>query len=253
MVSRELIKRMLIGGCSPEEKKDFFTSSLDEERIVKILSREISGEKMVGREWPVPKNSETMVGHKRLSNVEECIERVILDGIEGDFIETGVWKGGVCIYAKIILEELKSDKKVFVVDSFEGLPKPDPSNYPKDNGDTHHQIQELSISLDEVKENFSNYKVLDDKVNFLKGWFKDVLPLIPDEQKFSIIRLDGDMYESTMNSLVNLYPKLSKGGYVIIDDFCLSPCVDAVNDYRRIYNIEEEIFRIDYTGVFWRK
>ena len=253
MLNRELIKRMLIGVCTPEEKRNFFGSSLKESDIQEILSREINEKKLIGGEWPVPENSETMIGHKRLSNIEECISRVIQDNIEGDFIETGVWRGGACIYAKILLEEFNSSKKVFVVDSFEGLPKPDSKNYPQDNGDTHHQIQELSISLDEVKINFLNYGVLNERVEFIKGWFKDALPLIPEEQKFSIIRLDGDMYESTMTSLVNLYPKLSEGGYVIIDDFCLSPCVDAVKDYRKMNNIEGEIFQIDYTGVFWRK
>jgi uncharacterized heparinase superfamily protein len=90
-------------------------------------------------------------------------------------------------------------------------------------------------------------------VEFIKGWFRDVLPTITEDQKFSILRLDGDMYESTMTALINLYPKLSKGGFIIIDDFCLPPCVDAVNDYRKNNGIQEEMYKIDYTGVFWRK
>lgn len=253
MKNNELIKRMLIGACTPEEKNNFFNGLFDNINIEEILSRKIEENKLTGREWPVPKNSETMVGYERLSNLEECIKNVILNGIEGDFIETGVWKGGACIYAKILLENNKSDKKVFVVDSFEGLPKPDQENYPKDRGDTHHQIQELSVSIDEVKENFLKYGVLNDGVKFIKGWFKDVLPIIPEDQKFSIIRLDGDMYESTMTALINLYPKLSNGGFIIIDDFCLSPCVEAVNDYRKENNIQQEIHKIDYTGVFWKK
>jgi hypothetical protein len=253
MINNELIKRMLIGACTAEEKNDFFLSLLNDIKIDEILSRKIEENKLSGREWPVPENSETMVGHKRLSNLEECINTVVLDGIEGDFIETGVWKGGACIYAKILLEDLGSDKKVFVVDSFEGLPKPDHHNYPRDNGDTHHQIQELSISLEEVKGNFLKYGVLNNGVEFIKGWFRDVLPTITEDQKFSILRLDGDMYESTMTALINLYPKLSKGGFIIIDDFCLPPCVDAVNDYRKNNGIQEEMYKIDYTGVFWRK
>jgi O-methyltransferase len=250
---RELLKRVIIGSASQDERTKFFNGSLNQKEIKDIKEREISEKKKIGREWPVPDNAETMIGYERLKNLEDCIDSILANNIEGDIIETGVWKGGACIFMKYLLNEGKSDKKVYVCDSFEGLPKPDIEKYPKDKGDNHHEISELSVSKEDVKLNFERYDLLDDKVVFLKGWFKDTLPSIDSNHKFSLIRLDGDMYESTMDSLTNLYHKLSPGGYVVIDDFCLSPCVDAVMKFREEQGIKNEIVKIDYTGVFWKK
>jgi O-methyltransferase/demethyldecarbamoylnovobiocin O-methyltransferase/8-demethyl-8-(2,3-dimethoxy-alpha-L-rhamnosyl)tetracenomycin-C 4'-O-methyltransferase len=88
----------------------------------------------------------------------------------------------------------------------------------------------------------------------LKGWFKDTLPSAPIE-KLSILRLDGDLYESTMTALQSLYPKLSLGGYAIIDDYAPSIpcCVQAVDDFRRAHNITEEMESTGEYGVYWRR
>jgi predicted O-methyltransferase YrrM len=84
----------------------------------------------------------------------------------------------------------------------------------------------LAVSREDVERNFAKYGLLDDRVVFLQGWFKDTLPSAPIG-KIALLRLDGDMYESTMDALQNLYPKLSPGGYCIIDDF-FGPCRLAV-------------------------
>ena len=205
-----------------------------------------------GLVWPTV--GETMIGLHRMNNVECCVEQIIKDNIEGDFIETGVWKGGACIYMRALLKEYKiKNKIVWVADSFEGLPKPNVELYPEDIGDTLYSFDELSISIDNVKCNFKKYNLLDDQVVFLKGWIKDTLPSAPIE-KLSLLRLDGDMYESTMDALINLYPKLQKGGYIIIDDWgAVYACRKAVLDFRQKNNIENEILPIDWTGVYWRK
>jgi O-methyltransferase len=85
-----------------------------------------------------------------------------------------------------------------------------------------HKARELAVSLEQVKANFDRYGLLDDQVRFLKGWFRDTLPVAPIE-RLAVLRLDGDMYESPMDTLVNLYPKLSEGGYVIVDDYGAIP------------------------------
>jgi hypothetical protein len=198
-------------------------------------------------------NSEmiTMIGYKRLTNLEVLIKDVVANNIEGHVIETGVWKGGACIFMRKLLNDLGSAKKVYVADSFEGLPKPD-IKYPHDSGDTHHMVGGLAISIDDVRANFKKYRLLK-KTIFIKGWFKDTLPRLK-KKKFSIIRLDGDMYESTMDALVNLYPLLQTGGFCIIDDYGVVPgCHHAVNDYRRQKNITDEIMPIDGYGVYWKK
>jgi O-methyltransferase len=141
---------------------------------------------------------------------------------------------------------------VFVADSFQGLPPPDSERWPEDKGDIHHTAPFLAVSEEEVKENFRKYGLLDDRVVFLKGWFNDTLPSAPIT-KLAIMRLDGDMYGSTMDALVALYPKLSDGGYCVIDDYALEGCRKAVEDYRREHAIAEEIVKIDWTGAYWRK
>jgi hypothetical protein len=145
------------------------------------------------------------------------------------------------------------DRTVWVADSFEGLPPPNPEKYPADAGMTLHEATFFAVSLETVKNNFSRYGLLDDQVKFLKGWFKDTLPSAPIE-KLAVLRLDGDLYESTMDALVHLYPKLSPGGYIIVDDYgTVFPCKKAVSDYRKKHNITEPIIKIDWAGAYWQK
>jgi O-methyltransferase len=194
-----------------------------------------------------------MIGHKRLDNLQHCIETVLREGVEGDLIETGVWRGGACIFMRAVLAAYGiEDRRIFVADSFEGLPKPDAAKYPADKGDTHHIHAYLAVSKDEVENNFRKYGLLDNQVVFLKGWFRDTLAQAPIE-KLSILRLDGDMYGSTMESLECLYPKLSSGGFCIIDDYALSGCKSAVDDYRSKHAVNLEMKEIDWTGRYWRK
>ena len=145
-----------------------------------------------------------------------------------------------------------ADRKVWVADSFEGLPAPDIKAFPQDAGDIHHTLDFLKVSLKTVRENFARYGLLDDQVIFLKGWFKDTLPSAPIES-LAVLRLDGDMYESTISALDSLYEKVSPGGFVIVDDYCIRSCAEAVHDYRAQHAINEPIIDIDGTGVYWRK
>ena len=205
-----------------------------------------------GRDWP--RQAHTMIGRARLTNLRELVETAIREGVPGDLIETGVWRGGACILMRAALEAFGDrERRVFVADSFEGLPPPDVETYPADLGDKHHTIEELAVSLDEVKANFAKYGLLDDRVVFLKGWFKDTLRAAPIE-RLAVLRLDGDMYESTTDALTALYDKVSAGGFVIIDDYgCFDACRRAVHDFRDARGIADTIVDIDGWGVYWRK
>lgn len=196
----------------------------------------------------------TMVPKKTLDNVEFCIKDTISNLVEGDFVELGIWRGGCCILANEIYKQLDTKRKVFAYDSFEGLPKPNVDRYPVDMGDNHWTLPELSVSLETVKNNF---EIFGDYSNvfFFKGWFRDTLPENTIE-KISVLRLDGDMYESTIDPLNYLYPKLSKGGYCIIDDYQHKGARSAVEDYRKINNITDEIKIIQgpgYDSAYWQK
>ena len=208
--------------------------------------------RLEGRDWP--SRAYTMIGMKRLDNLQYCIEQVLAKNIPGDFIETGVWRGGATIFMRALLKVAGvTNRHIWVADSFEGLPKPDSEQYPADTGDIHHQYQQLAVPIEQVKEHFRRFNLLDDQVNFLQGWFRDTLPTTTIKQ-LAILRLDGDMYESTMEALVHLYPKLSEDGYIIIDDYgAISACRQAVEDYRASHNIVEAIHWIDWTGVYWQR
>lgn len=205
-----------------------------------------------GKDWPAA--AETMVGLRRLDNVQECVIDVVRQGVPGDLVETGVWRGGVAILMRGALKALQvTDRVVWAADSFQGLPKPDPEHYPADAGDPHWTFPQLVASLDEVKANFERYGLLDENVRFLRGWFRDTLPSAPIEQ-IAVLRLDGDMYESTIVALEALYPKLSPGGFAIIDDYdCVPGCKLAVDEYRAANGIDEPLQQIDWTGVFWQR
>jgi hypothetical protein len=205
-----------------------------------------------GRDWPA--QGHTMVGRKRLDNVQFCVEDALSRGVPGDFMETGVWRGGVVILMRAILKAHGiTDRRVWAADSFEGLPPPNVEKYPRDEGLNLHQEKELAVPLEEVLENFRRYGLLDDQVRFIKGWFRDTLRSAPVE-RLAVLRLDGDLYESTMDALTNLYPKVEPGGYVIVDDYNDIPaCRQAVTDYRSACRITEEIVKVDWTGVYWKK
>lgn len=204
-----------------------------------------------GRIWPG--YAYTMIGLRRLDNILSCAESVLHDRIPGDFIETGAWRGGACIFMRGILAAYNiKDRRVFVADSFQGLPVPDTARYPNDAGDMHHCLRVFDVSEDAVKDSFRRFGLLDDQVVLLKGWFRDTLSVAPI-QRLAILRLDGDMYGSTMEALRTLYAKLEPGGFCIIDDYALAGCRQAVIDFRDETRVTEPLQEIDWTGRFWRK
>lgn len=259
LIDRDNATRYQLTPYPPE--RSFFLKRFAINSLINLLSKKgliITGinedglkQREIGLGWPI--NGYSMIGTKRLNNIQYCIEQVVENKIAGDFIETGVWRGGSCIFAKALFNVYNEDRTVWVADSFQGLPKPNTALYPEDAGDDLFSLEQLRISEEQVKQNFKRFNLLDDNVRFLKGWFKDTLPTAPIE-KLAIVRLDGDMYESTMDGLVNLYHKLSPGGFLIVDDYGVIPaCKKAVHDFRDKHGITEEIINIDGSGYYWQK
>lgn len=204
-----------------------------------------------GKIWPG--YADTMIGLKRLDNLQFCIESALNDGIEGDLIETGVWRGGACIFMRAVLLAYGiEDRKVYVADSFEGLPGSVSNLVSPDKNEKSLIHKYLAVSQADVENNFRRFGLLDDKVVFLKGWFKESLPNV-SIKNLAVLRLDGDLYDSTMDALIYLYPKLSKGGYCIIDDYALPECRQAVDDFRAKNRIGSTMNEVDWTGRYWRK
>ena len=204
-----------------------------------------------GLDWPC--FGFTMVGRKRLDNVQNCVEDVLAHGVPGDFVETGVWRGGTTILMRAILKTHGiTDVAVWCADSFEGMPKPTATDLKAQAESDFSDRDYLAVSLDQVKANFERFGLLDDQVKFLKGWFRDSLPTAPI-QRIALLRMDGDLYSSTMDALKYLYPKVSPGGYVIVDDYnSWAACRQAVDEYRLEHGIRAALIPVDPHAVYWQ-
>jgi O-methyltransferase len=194
-----------------------------------------------------------MIGKARMRNIREVTETILSEGVPGDLLEAGVWRGGACIYMRGILKARGiTNRTVWVADSFAGLPPPNAEEYPADKDDPHHSFSALAISLEEVRDNFSKFGLLDEQVQFLQGWFKDTLAEAPIK-RLALLRLDGDMYESTIQTLDAMYWRLSPKGFVIVDDYILPNCKKAVDDFRNRHRITAKLEMIDGAAVYWRR
>lgn len=201
-----------------------------------------------GRDWPV--EAVTMVGVKRLECLQQLLTIAIADhGIRGDVVECGVWRGGASIFMRGVLVALgHASRRSWLFDSFQGLPKP------SNGGDIDLTMftSYLGVPLSEVRDNFKAFGLLSDNVKFVPGWFNDTLPT-SEVERIVLLRLDGDMYESTIIALESLYPKVSAGGFVVIDDYGALPvCRSAVSDFRRAHGIDAPITPVDWTGAYWQ-
>lgn len=209
--------------------------------------------RQVGSDWP--SRAHSMIGKLRMQNVRQACEQAVVEGVGGDFLEAGVWRGGTTIMMRAVLQaHADRTRTVWVADSFTGVPPPDDKQYPADRGDLHYTATEyLAISQSEVAENFRRYGLLDRQVRFLPGLFKDTLPGAPIDC-LSVLRLDGDLFESTMDTLRALYDKVSPGGFIIVDDYGAVPgCRVAVDEFRSSRSIDVPLVPIDWAGVYWRK
>jgi O-methyltransferase len=197
----------------------------------------------------------TIVNGGGLDTLIECMQTVHEEKIPGDFLEAGVWKGGVTILMKAFLNAVgDSDRKVYVADSFQGWQ--DDVNDPAAGLCNNRSNAWIIVPKSDVEANFRKYNLLDDKVEFIEGFFHESLKHASVD-RLAILRLDSDLYESTKVSLEELYPKLSIGGYVIIDDYHAFPSCDrAVNEFREKWGITDvmyEQYKEGGPGVYWRK
>ena len=163
----------------PVRIADRLAPALAKARLEVVVKRPYDRDKREnGRDWPA--KAETMTGLKRLANARFCIETVLADSIPGDIIETGVWRGGMSIFMRGVLKAHGvTDRKVWLADSFQGLPRPDPIRYPADRGLHFWRHDILSVGVQQVRHNFERYGLMDDQVGFIVGWFRDTLAVRP--------------------------------------------------------------------------
>lgn len=217
-----------------------------------VMSRELRGEELqiraLGVDWPL--QGLTMVGLPRLDDLQACVESVVRDGIDGDLIEAGTWRGGASILMRATLDVLGAkDRRVWVADSFDGFPIPDDD---RSGGRGLAPVGFLAVPLEEVRDNFARFGC-EEGVEFVRGFFEDTMAGLSG-QRWSLVRLDGDTYEATWTTLQSLYPGLSVGGYLVVDDYgALEECQRAVNDFRSHHGITEPLEQVDWTCARWRR
>ena len=220
-----------------------------------VMSRELEGDQLrfrtAGMDWPL--HGLTMVGLARLDDLQQCVESVVRDGVAGDLIEAGSWRGGASILIRATLDSLGADDRtLWVADSFQGFPAVEADGEGYDLRVDLAGVDFLSAPLAEVKASFARFG-LDEGVEFVPGFFEDTLPGMGGG-RWSVVRLDGDTYEATRLSLEVLYPGLAAGGYLIVDDYLqIDPCREAVDDFRRERGIEEPLVEVDWSCARWRR
>ena len=220
-----------------------------------VFSRPPSAEEIrfraVGKDWPL--HGLTMVGLTRLDDLQHCVEDVVADGIEGDLIEAGVWRGGASMLMRATLDTLgEHARTVWLADSFAGFPEPDAERFPDDGELDLSPHEFLAVGVEEVRSYFSRLG-LAEGVRFVPGFFHETMPGLRGG-RWSLVRLDGDTYESTWVTLEALYPGLAKGGYLIVDDYGFVPaCRRAVDDYRAAHGIDEPLEEVDWNCARWRR
>lgn len=221
-----------------------------------VMSRELAGDQLrvraAGLDWPL--HGLTMIGLDRLDDLQACVESIVRNGVPGDLIEAGSWRGGASLLMRATLETLAGPaREVYVADSFQGFPATDGDL--RDGYDLSSDLAGcdfLAVPLDEVKRTFARFG-FEHSLSFVPGFFQDTLPRLAGRQ-WSIVRLDGDTYDSIKVALASLYPGLSAGGYLIVDDYLsLDECREAVDDFRREHCITEPIEEVDWSGVRWRR
>ena len=199
--------------------------------------------------------SHTMVGMQELENLERCAETVFAEGVPGDFLEAGVCQGGAAIFLRALQVACgEGGRRLWAADSFQGLPPPQ-SGPDRESGldFSEGRFPSIAFGLEGVRDNFLRYGLLDENVVFLPGWFAETLPSAPVE-RLAVLRLDADLYASTREALESLYPRVSPGGFVVVDDYgLLEACRRAVDEYRARHGIAEPLEFVSRSCVYWRR
>jgi O-methyltransferase len=201
----------------------------------------------------------TMTSVERMYGLYSSVNYILSKGIEGDFVECGVWRGGCAmLVAKMLSNRNLFNRKIFLYDTFEGMSQPTDSDL-SINGEEANSLFETIVNekgestwcladLDDVRNNLKITNFPDSNLVFVKGKVEDTLPSNVPEGKIAILRLDTDWYESTKHELNILFPMLSENGVLIIDDYGhWQGCRKAVDEYIKENNLPLLLNRIDYT------
>jgi len=201
----------------------------------------------------------SLVGWRGLEATHDTVYDVGVQNLIGDLVECGVAQGGCAALMALANEYSKGNRHIWLFDSFEGLPEPTAKDYVDNKTGNHFRPLPKGAclgTLDQVSELlFEHFQFDSNNISLIKGWFQDTLPIAgKDIQNIAVLRLDGDWYDSTLCCLKNLFPKVVKGGYIIIDDyFSCFGSRKAVDEYLSLENRIYELIPDGRGGVYFKK
>ncbi len=204
-------------------------------------------------------NPFTMTSVERGYSLYKSVEYVVKNKIPGDFVECGVWKGGSCMLIAMTLNLFgDTDRKIYLYDTYEGMPKPTEEDviswngrsvlekWEEDKSGVKDNFGSWAVGLEAVKANVSNSNYPEDNFIFIPGDVAETLKEVKPDN-IALLRLDTDWYASTVIELETLYPLLVEKGVIIIDDYGhFDGARKAVDEY--FQNRPILLNRIDYTG-----
>jgi hypothetical protein len=200
----------------------------------------------------------TMTSPERIYALCQSVEYIVRNGIPGDVVECGVWKGGSIMAAALTLQGLgEVDRDLFLFDTFDGMPPPGDidrdfeGRRAKDWMDQHDKQTDFVwayAAKAEVETNVLSTGYPRERIHFIQGAVESTIPRDAPSQ-IALLRLDTDWYESTKHELQHLFPRLSKGGVILIDDYGhWEGARIAVDEYIAQHRIRLLLNRVDYTG-----
>lgn len=194
----------------------------------------------------------TLTGPVRTVSLMRALRYIARHGIAGDIVECGVWKGGSMMAAARTLVRLGEKRRLWLYDTFEGMSVPTPQDVsvfdvPADRG---YRAPYLSIGLEDVRRALLGTGYDEELLTFVPGKVEETIPgRAPD--RIALLRLDTDWYESTRHELVHLFPRLTRGGVLIIDDYGhWKGARKATDEYLEQNGIAMLLHRIDFSARF---
>jgi O-methyltransferase len=203
--------------------------------------------------------SHTMTSPERLFALIQAVRYVSTAGIAGDIVECGVWRGGsMMAAARTLLECGDTSRQLYLFDTFEGMSSPTDKDVAVDGQSAGELLRTQRkddpasawcyATIDDVKATMTSTGYEFGRIHFVKGKVEDTIPThAPD--KIAILRLDTDWYESTRHEMEHLFPRLIRGGVLIVDDYGhWAGCRQAIDEYIETNGIRLLLNRVDYTG-----
>lgn len=191
----------------------------------------------------------TSVSKERLINVLNLVTKIHQSKLEGDFIEIGVWRGGIIMAMALKCKQLGMTRKIHAYDTFEGMTAPTANDVDLNGAAAVNILAAVKCesSFEDTKRNIdmADYPHIEYHVG-------DILKATQVPSQIALLRLDTDWYESTRFELEVFEPNVVSGGYIVVDDYGhWQGCKKAVDEF--MVGKDVAIQKIDYTGIWWQK